>query len=178
MQRGVPLVHRHPSLSQTQGGWEGTAGPALRRKLSVKRDAVHAPQRARLLYLVLATFMVCLFIVSLSRHRPGVELSSQTSDAHKGRDGIVEVGIVSPLYLGEVSTNPKHRTASLKEKENAAPLPPASLLLASHTRVLWHDIETGANRVIHEGEVKVPNMFAEIVTTSSLSRSQVHCRRF
>eukprot|EP00884_Botryococcus_braunii_P012765 jgi/Botrbrau1/2148/Bobra.0093s0053.1 len=153
MQRGAPLIQRHSSLSQSQGDWESTSGPALRRKLSVKRDAVQAPHRARLLYLVLATFLVCVFLISLSRHRPGVGFTNQPPDKHhQGGEGIVEVGIVSPLYLGEVYTNPKHRAASSLPETDATPLSSSSLLLASHTRVLWHDVETGANRVIHEGE--------------------------
>jgi hypothetical protein len=119
-----------------------------------KPGLYQAPQRARLLYLVLATFLVCVGILSLENHWPRVGLPSHPSEAqHQNGDGTVEVGIVSPLYFGEVHTNPKHKKSTLEVKPAGVPLDSTSLLLASHNRVLWHDIETGVNRIIHEGEV-------------------------
>lgn len=163
MQRAAPLVHRHLSLSHLQSDNDGLPSHILRRRLSSKRDpAAESPGRKRVLVLVLATFLLCVLGMSLQRNTPSIfhavdRLHSQSST------GALEVGVVSPLYLGELHTNPRHKmgsSVSHRSKADAgAPLNAASLLLASHNRVLWHDIETGANRVLHEGEVRSPQQY-------------------
>jgi hypothetical protein len=158
MQRALPLVQRHSSLlSSTSMEPDTPTGATIRRRLS-QAHRPKRPQRVRLFALVITAFLACFLLMGVShprqRRRGGGLMAGGVGRA--SMRGKTEMGYMAPLYLGE-----GHGRATKAKLAIQVPPPPqrealpaASLLLASHNRVLWHDIVSGTNRVIHEGQVR------------------------